>query len=259
MIRSILNKRINQILAAAVVGAIAGLVIFTVSRITGRNLYVIIGGVAGAAAVVALQQFWRTAQLTEVKLTVPQVSELTFVVNNDARQVAWKLYVEAVTRISTQPLADQEGFIREALTSLYGLFATTRDTLKASRPSVPVSGRQTVEHLAITMLNHQLRPFLSKWHPQLREFESTHPDGPESAWPGNAACRAELRIVQAGLVEYALGFADLAGVREAKTTIAPAIQPTPLSPADDSLVSLLPPPPGPPRQPLASAPARPSP
>jgi hypothetical protein len=41
-------------------------------------------------------------------------------------------------RISTRPLAEEEGFIREALTSLYGLFATTRDTLKASRPSVPV-------------------------------------------------------------------------------------------------------------------------
>jgi hypothetical protein len=221
-----MDKRVNQIIAAAAIGAIAGLVVFTVSRITGRNLYVIIGGVAGAAAVVVLQRFWRTAQLTEVKVTVPQVSELTFVVNNDARQVAWKLYVEAVTRISTQPLGDQDGFIREALTSLHGLFATTRDTLKASRPSVSVSGRPTVEYLAITMLNHGLRPFLSKWHPQLREFERAHPDGPESDWSGNAACRAELRIVQASLVEYALGFAGLAGVRDAKTIMAPAVQPT---------------------------------
>ena len=173
-----------------------------------------------------LQQFWRTARLTEVKVTVPQVSELTFVVNNDARQVAWKLYVEAVTRISTQPLGDEDGYIREALTSLYGLFATTRDTLKSSRPSVPVSGRKTVEYLTVTMLNHQLRPFLSKWHPQLREFEKACPDGPESAWPDNAACRAELYTVQANLFDYALGFADLAGVREARAAIASAIQPT---------------------------------
>ena len=221
MIKSISNKRIIQIVTAAAIGAIAGLVVFTVSQITGRNLYIIVGGVAGAAAVLVLQQFWRTAQLTEVKVAVPQVSELTFVVNNDARQVAWKLYVETVTRSSTQPLADEEGFIREALTSLYGLFATTRDTLKASRPSVPVSGRQTVEHLAVTMLNCQLRPFLSKWHPRLREFEKAHPDGPESAWPDNPACRRELRLVQANLVDYALGFADLAGVRDARATIGP--------------------------------------
>ena len=226
MTKSMLNKRIPQIVAAAAIGAIAGLVVFTISRITGRNLYIIIGGVGGAAALLVLQQFWRTAQLTEVKVTVPQVSELTFVVNNDARQVAWKLYVETVTRVSTQPLADEEGFIREALTSLYGLFATIRDTLKASRPSVPVSGRPTVEHLAVTMLNQQLRPFLSKWHPRLGQFETTHPDGQESAWPDNAACRKELRLVQANLVDYALGFADLAGVRDAKVMMIPASQPT---------------------------------
>ena len=226
MIRPIFSKRSAQIAAAAVIGAIAGLVVFTVAQITGRNLYIIIGAVAGAAAVLVLQQYWRTAQLTEVKITVPQVSELTFVVNNDARQVAWKLYIETVTRVSTQPLTDEEGFIREALTSLYGLFATTRDTLKASRPSVPVSGGQTVEHLAVTMLNHELRPFLSKWHPRLREFEKAHPDGQESAWPDNMACRGELRRVQAHLVDYALGFAHLAGVRDAKLTIAADIQPT---------------------------------
>jgi len=220
--KSILNKRIAQIAAAAVIGAIAGLGVFTIAQVTGRNLYVIIGAVAGAAAVLVLQQYWRAAQLTEVKIAVPQVSELTFVVNNDARQVAWKLYIETVTRISTQPLADEEGFIREALTSLYGLFATTRDTLKASRPSVPVSGGQTVEHLAVTMLNHELRPFLAKWHPQLREYEKAHPGGGESAWPDNMACRNELRHVQAHLITFALGFARLAGVRDAEAAIVPA-------------------------------------
>src|SRR5262249_45977068 len=158
MIKSILSKRLTQIAAAAVVGAIAGLVIFTIAQVTGRNFYIIIGAIAGAAAVFVLQQYWRTGQLTEVKIKGPQVSELTFVVNNEARQVAWKLYIETVTRVSTQPLSDEEGFIREALASLYGLFATTRDTLKAGRPSVPVSGGQTVEHLAVTMLNHELPP-----------------------------------------------------------------------------------------------------
>ena len=226
MTKLILNKRIAQIAAAAVIGAIAGLVVFTIARVTGRNLYIIIGGVAGAAAVLVLQQYWRTALLTEVKITVPQVSELTFVVNNEARQVAWKLYIETVTRVSTQPLSDEEGFIREALSSLYGLFATTRDTLKSSRPSVPVSGSQTVEHLAVTMLNHELRPFLSKWHPRLRDFEKTHPDEKESAWPDNMTCRAELRRAQDHLIGFALGFARLAGVRDAQAAIVPASQRT---------------------------------
>jgi hypothetical protein len=209
-----------------IVGAITGVVVFSITRVTGRSLFLITGSIAGAAAIIVLQLYWRTLQLTEVKIIVPQVSELTFVVNNDARQVAWKLYVETVTRISTQPLTDHEGLIREALTSLYGLFATTRETLKASRPSAPVSGGQTVEYLAVTMLNHELRPFLSKWHPRLREFEGSNLGGPEPAWPDNMACRQELRDVQRNLLGFALGFARLAGVRDAEAAINPAIPPT---------------------------------
>jgi hypothetical protein len=211
---SLARGRVVRVLAAAVVGALAGLVIFELTRIGGRGLFITAGAVAGVAGIVLIQIYNRSARLTEVKVSVPQVSELTFVVNNESRNVAWKLFVETVTRVSTQPLDHDEGLTREALTSLYGLFATTRDTLKSSRPSVPAPGGQTVEHLAITMLNQELRPFLSKWHPQLREFEQTQPDALESEWPENAACRAELQEVQRRIHGYAMGFAKLAGVRE---------------------------------------------
>ena len=134
MMQSLSRKRIPQIIAAAAAGAIIGFLVYTISRVTGRNLDIILGAIAGAVAVVVIQQFWRKTRLTQVTITVPHLSELTFVVNDDARLVAWKLYVETVTRVSTQALADEDGFIREALTSLYGLFATTRDMLKASPP-----------------------------------------------------------------------------------------------------------------------------
>ena len=223
MMNLITARRVGQLIAAAAIGAIVGFVVYTVSRVTGRNLYIILGALAAAAALLVLPRYWRNVQLTQVTTTVPLLGELTFTINNDARQVAWKLYIETTTRVSTQPLADEAGFIREALTSLYGLFATTRDVLKASRPSVPVSGSPTVEYLAVTMLNHELRPFLSKWHPRLRVYEQAHPDGPESAWPDNAACRADMRVVQLHLVQFALAFARLAGVRDAESSIAPAL------------------------------------
>ncbi|NRQ32363.1 hypothetical protein HII36_11005 [Nonomuraea sp. NN258] len=206
--------RIARWSAAAVVGALAGLVIFELTRIGGRGLFITAGAVAGVAGVVLIQIYQRSARLTEVKVSLPQVSQLTFMVNNESRNVAWKLFVEAMTRVSTQPLDDEEGLTREALSSLYGLFATVRDTLKSSRPSVPAPGGQTVEHLAIKMLNQELRPFLSKWHPRLRAFEQARPDAPESEWPENAACRAELREVQQRLHGYAMGFAKLAGVSD---------------------------------------------
>ncbi|MCC5581864.1 hypothetical protein IMZ11_40310 [Microtetraspora sp. AC03309] len=201
-------------LTAVVVGAMVGFIVFELTEAGGRWLFVATGAVAGVAAVIALQLYNRTARLTEVKITVPQISELTFVVNNESRTVAWKLFVETVTRISIQPLDEEEGLLREALSSLYGLFATTREILKTTRPSTPVPGGQTVEYLAITMLNLELRPFLSKWHPRLQEFEKGHPNLPESAWGENTSCRRELQAIQGNIHRYAMGFAALAGVRE---------------------------------------------
>ncbi|MFF4578458.1 hypothetical protein [Streptomyces sp. NPDC001389] len=219
-----------RLVAATAIGALTGLAVFSLTEVTGRILFVVTGGIAGALTVLVLHWYQRTARLTEVKVTIPQLSELTFAVNNDARQVAWQMFVETVTRVSTQPLASDQGVLREALTSLYGLFATTRETLKTSRPSAPVPGGQTVESLAITMLNRELRPFLSQWHPRLREFELAHPGGPESSWEQSAACRAELQRVQSELHSYAVGFARLAGVRDAESLIRPV--PGPRIPSD---------------------------
>ncbi|MEU9014839.1 hypothetical protein AB0D12_34865 [Streptomyces sp. NPDC048479] len=215
----LLRTSVARVLFSVLIGATTGLVLFGVTRLSGRDLFVVTGGIAGAVSVLMFQVYGRAARLTEVTITVPQFSQLTFMVNDESRQVAWRLFVETVTRVSTQPLKHDDGLIRETLTSLYGLFATTREALKAARPSVPVSGGPTVEYLAITMLNRELRPFLSCWHPRLLAHENATPDGPESAWPDNADCRAELRLVQANLRSYALGFARLAGVKEGQLLI----------------------------------------
>ncbi|MBB3732858.1 hypothetical protein [Nonomuraea dietziae] len=214
---AIMQARWVRLLAAAFIGALVGLAIFELTSAGGRWIFLLTGTVAGVAATAVAQS--RAAQLTEVKVTVPQLSELTFLVNNQSRQVAWQLFVETVTRVSVQALDDDEGLIREAMDSLYGLFATTRDALKAGRPSAPVPGGQTVEYFAISMLNKELRPFLSRWHPLLTEWEREHPDEPESAWPDGRQCRDHLRRLQADIAAYAEGFGRLAGIRDPQTLI----------------------------------------
>lgn len=199
-----------------VLGAVVGICVYAISRTGGTYLFAITGGLAGVLVAVGLDAYRRAGRLTEVRVTVPQLSELTFVVNNDARQVAWQLFVESVTRVSVQRLEDDEGLLREALTSLHGLFATTRDILKVSRPSTHATGGLTVEYLAVSFLNLELRPLLTKWHPRLRTFELAHPDRPESEWAQAEECRADLRDVQAHARDYVLAFARLAGVRDAE-------------------------------------------
>jgi hypothetical protein len=73
-----------------------------------------------------------------------------------------------------EPLADNEGLLREALNSLYSLFGTTREILKEAGPDVGAS-HDSVGGIAIAVLNNGLRPVLSKWHPLLQTWESQRP------------------------------------------------------------------------------------
>lgn len=232
------RSRWAKVLLGLVVGAAVGMAIYQGSRLTGRNLFILCGATAGGVAAIVVHGYSRNVRLTDVTVSVPQFSNLHFAVTRDSQQVAWKLFVEAVTRISTQPLSASEGLLREALTSLYGLFATTRDVLKESQPSRQTGGEPSVEHLAIAMLNVELRPFLSRWHPMLREWESGHPEQSEAGWPLDAECRSELMAVQKRLLPYVLGFARLAGVCNASQivdgTLGPQFASTPAQPGTSS-------------------------
>jgi hypothetical protein len=87
------------------------------------------------------------------------------------RKAAWSLYVELVTRIAVQPLEMEQGLVRKALNSLYSLFGTTREILKAAGSDVDAS-RDSVGGIAIAVLNNGLRSFLSKWHPYIASLGS---------------------------------------------------------------------------------------
>jgi hypothetical protein len=214
-----LRGRVFRSSAGFAVGSAAGLSGFWITRLGAWGVFVLIGGLLGVAAAVIFGSFGRSAQLSEIKISVPHLSELRFTVDRESKVVAWKLFIETVTRVSTQPLPMQSGRVREALTSLYGLFQTTREALKSARPSQPVGDSKTVEQLAIMMLNLDLRPFLTRWHPLLRTWEIGNQGVDDGAWPGNETCREELQAVQIRLLEYATGFAGLAGVAHAETMI----------------------------------------
>ena len=134
------------------------------------------------------------------------------------RNAAWELYVELVTRVAVQSLSPQEGLVREALSSLYSLFGSTRDILRKAGPKVGAS-HDSVGGIAIAVLNNGLRPFMSKWHPQLLEWEAKKADGVsalahEKAWEHEATVRGELEALRQDLEQYANALAKIAGVGE---------------------------------------------
>ena len=199
-------------LVGLVIGAAVGAVLYGASQLHGPGLYALVGAAAGAVAGLLFRVYYGSIGLDEVKITIPQLSELHFVVSPDNRLVAWRLYIETTTRVSTQPLEDGTGNLREAMNSLYSLFQAIRDSLKETRPSRSGATGPKVEELGVAMLNLQLRPFLSRWHPLLAEWERDHPNEPERSWEGNQGCRAELAVLQQRLSGYSAGFATLAGL-----------------------------------------------
>lgn len=163
----------------------------------------------------------RGPKSVDVKLNL-HVLEIsgTWEPNDTERRAAWELYVELVTRVSVVPLRADEGLCREALTSLYSLFTTTRDVLRRYGPEVAEpkrSGQYNLGYLAVAMLNYGLRPLLASWHPLLEDWENQRPTDRsrrdhEQAWTRIGELRADLTNTRQILTGYASLLATACGV-----------------------------------------------
>ncbi|GAV41143.1 hypothetical protein [Streptomyces acidiscabies] len=157
-------------------------------------------------------------------LSIPFVGEIsgTWQPADAERSAAWELYLELVTRVSVEDLHPDEGFLREALTSLYTFFGTTRDILRRYGPDVapPLApGHVSFGVLAVTVLNRVLRPLLASWHPRLTAYESRRPEGHdpvdwERAWDQAPALRAQLTEVRRTLSSLARTLQKVADVSD---------------------------------------------
>lgn len=136
------------------------------------------------------------------------------------RNAAWELYIELVTRISIVELKKGEGILQEALSSLYSLFKTTRQVLRKYGPSVAKPHQDadySLARLAVNMLNFELRPILSKWHPLLLDYEkqrdrSISIKAHEDKWELNAELRKVLDDSRSALIEYSKYLALASGI-----------------------------------------------
>jgi hypothetical protein len=155
--------------------------------------------------------------------------EGTWQPDENERKASWEMYVELITRVSVVALRPEEGLLREALSSLYALFDTTRAILREYGPGVAKpkgKGRLSFGNLSVTILNAVLRPLLAKWHPLLLDYENTRATTisaleHERNWARNTELRQELAAVRGTLIAYADVLAEVAGV---PSLIAPLIQ-----------------------------------
>jgi hypothetical protein len=118
------------------------------------------------------------------------------------RDAAWELYIELLTRITTQPLPAEHGNEKTALKSVYSLFPLTREIIKRHK-------RDCLEFtkIAVVVLNQVVRPFTVKWHRLSGEGAF---DDPLS----RAEFRKELEKLRVYLLQYTRMLADMAGVED---------------------------------------------
>ena len=121
---------------------------------------------------------------------------------DEDKTAAWELYIELLTRITTQSISADHGDEKTALTSISSIFGLTRDVIKNN-------GRHCIEFtkIAVVVLNQVIRPFTTKWH-------GLSLDG---AFENTESClefRRELEELQSVLRVYTKMLADMAGVED---------------------------------------------
>lgn len=133
------------------------------------------------------------------------VAEMEWSPATEDSDAAWDLYVELLTRITTQPLPDDAGIEATALASIHSLFGLTRETLKHH-------GRKAEKFtkIAIIVLNQVIRPFTAKWHKLSTENAFQNADQ-------CAEFRTELKELQSKLICYTRILADVAEVEDLTT------------------------------------------
>lgn len=140
-------------------------------------------------------------KLSKVGLNVGFATvELDF--SDTDRDAAWDLYVEMLTRITTQPLPSNVGDEETALASVYSLFPTTREILRHR-------GRDAIDFskVAIPVLNQVVRPFTVKWHREAAAGAFKNPDR-------RTEFREDLGLLQRDLRNYNRMLAEIAEVED---------------------------------------------
>lgn len=140
-------------------------------------------------------------EMTSLKISIPYL-EMEWKPNDSDRNAAWELYIELLTRITTQPLPSNHGDEKTALESVYSIFGLTRAIIKSHK-------RDCIEFtkIAIIVLNQIIRPFTAKWHKVSIEEGFTNSDTCKNF-------QEELLKLQKQLCIYAKMLADMAGVED---------------------------------------------
>lgn len=148
-----------------------------------------------------LSKWFENWDITGLKIKTP-ILEMDWAPQEADKDAAWDMYIELLTRITTQALPNDDGIEQTALESIYTVFGITREIIKTHGRNCEGFAR-----IAIVILNQVIRPFTAKWHKL-----ST-----EGAFDNKEKCvlfRSELSELQTKLTNYCKMLAEISGVED---------------------------------------------
>lgn len=113
---------------------------------------------------------WRSFEIDETEFGIGD-QKVKLKPNSQDEQIAYRIWVELSTRKIGLPIDLEDDVIAEIYDSWYNFFSVTRELIK----DIPVSkvkkgSTQKIIRLSIEVLNHGLRPHLTKWQARFRRW-----------------------------------------------------------------------------------------
>ncbi|MEU6646526.1 TIR domain-containing protein [Saccharomonospora sp. NPDC046836] len=130
--------------------------------------------------------------------------------NDEQARAAHQIRSELIHRVTGNPLADGEGSLRDALSSLHELLKTARSVYGNLPPGSlhKAPSGADLSTLVNHLINDVLRSRLTHWHVELAAHEDVRPDGVsriehERRWPHNRKLREELLLIHREALDIA--------------------------------------------------------
>lgn len=162
----------------------------------------------------------------------------TFDLTPRDRVLAWKLYVQLVTRKAALPFDKENDVIADVFDSLYDLFQVARDLLSDLPPNY-FNRESGVAALVIRVLNDGVRPLLTRWQSEYRrwwesalaaeENRAKSPQHIQRTYPRYSEIIEGLGVTNTELSKFADELVYIAAGRQARTQ--DSAKPKPLPPS----------------------------
>ncbi len=178
-------------------------------------LIVIIILLLAALVVWKLQGFWpfRHYELVSINVELGGVGKVEFRPNNEDIQIAHRIWTELVTRKAALPIDPEHDVIVEIYDSWYAMFGRVRQLI-SDIPGQLVRREKSTQMLvsiATKTLNDGLRPHLTRWQAQFRNWYSQRtedlktksPQEIQRSFPEYSLLIEDMKKVNGQLIQYA--------------------------------------------------------